>query len=92
MGFARLTARLQELECIKGKIVLVLEGGYNLAAISKCCAACAKVLIGDKNMLKRVQKKAGVAMGGDPMPGKVYSQTVQRVREVHSKYWASMRE
>jgi hypothetical protein len=43
-------------------------------------------------MLKRVQKKAGVAMGGDPMPGKVYSQTVQRVREVHSKYWASMRE
>jgi histone deacetylase 6 len=44
-GYAALTARLTALA--GGRIVLALEGGYNLDAISKSAAACLSVLLGD---------------------------------------------
>jgi histone deacetylase 6 len=44
-GFAAMTARLRALA--GGRCVLVLEGGYNLDAISRCAAACLRVLLGE---------------------------------------------
>lgn len=35
------------LELAGGKLVLALEGGYNLESISKSYAACTSVLLGD---------------------------------------------
>ncbi|MFN2387553.1 MAG: histone deacetylase [Thermoanaerobaculia bacterium] len=45
-GYARLTSRLRGLA--RGKIVLALEGGYNLDAISRSAAACVRVLLGEE--------------------------------------------
>ena len=44
-GFAHLTALLQGVS--RGKIVMVQEGGYNLRQITRCFAACSRVLRGD---------------------------------------------
>lgn len=38
----------QLMEFANGKIVLVLEGGYNLHSLAKSVLACVKVLLEDK--------------------------------------------
>jgi histone deacetylase 6 len=43
-GFAHMTAMLKALA--GGKLVLLLEGGYNLRSISRSMAACVEVLLG----------------------------------------------
>src|SRR5262249_17654423 len=45
-GYAEMTRRL--LPLARGRLVLALEGGYNLAAIASASAACARVLLGEK--------------------------------------------
>jgi histone deacetylase 6 len=40
-----MTARLRELS--GGRLVLALEGGYNLEAMARSAAACLSVLLGD---------------------------------------------
>jgi len=44
-GYAAMTERLSQLA--GGRVVLALEGGYNLDAISASAAACLRVLLGD---------------------------------------------
>jgi len=44
-GYAQMTARLATLA--GGRVVLALEGGYDLEAISKSAAACLRVLLGE---------------------------------------------
>ena len=44
-GYAHMTAMLQTLA--GGKIVVALEGGYNLRSISRSAAACLSVLLGE---------------------------------------------
>ncbi len=44
-GFAAMTERLQRLS--GGRMVLALEGGYNLKAISASAASCLRVLLGE---------------------------------------------
>ncbi len=44
-GYAAMTSRL--LPLAGGRVVLALEGGYNLDAISASAAACLRVLLGD---------------------------------------------
>eukprot|EP01135_Chromosphaera_perkinsii_P007281 Nk52_evm89s745 gene=Nk52_evmTU89s745 len=44
-GFAHMTSLLKPLA--NGKLVLALEGGYNLRQISECCCQCTKALLGD---------------------------------------------
>jgi len=44
-GYAAMTSRLLSLS--KGRVVLALEGGYNLDAISRSAAACLRVLLGE---------------------------------------------
>jgi histone deacetylase 6 len=43
-GYAAMTSRLQEMA--KGRLVLALEGGYNLKAIQKSAAECLRALLG----------------------------------------------
>ncbi|KAF8664173.1 hypothetical protein HU200_054921 [Digitaria exilis] len=45
-GYALLLTKL--LRFAKGRIVMALEGGYNLSSIANSVFACAKVLLGDK--------------------------------------------
>jgi histone deacetylase 6 len=46
-GYAALTARLQTLAA--GRVLLALEGGYDLVAISRCAEACLRALLGDED-------------------------------------------
>jgi histone deacetylase 6 len=45
-GYARMTARLQTLA--DGRVVLALEGGYNLSAIARAAEACLRVLLDEE--------------------------------------------
>ncbi|KAA0172293.1 hypothetical protein FNF27_06092 [Cafeteria roenbergensis] len=44
-GFAMMTSRLRELA--SGRLVVALEGGYNLAAIALCTEAVTRILLGE---------------------------------------------
>jgi acetoin utilization deacetylase AcuC-like enzyme len=51
-GYASLASRLVELaaDVCGGRIVLTLEGGYNLEALASCVAATFSMLLGDKDV------------------------------------------
>jgi len=47
-GFATLTSLLMKsVEATHGRVVMALEGGYNLTAVSEGVAACIRVLLGE---------------------------------------------
>lgn len=48
---------LQLITFARGKIVMVLEGGYNLKSIANSVFACAKVLLGEEPSLGSVENK-----------------------------------
>uniref|UniRef100_A0A8D2DMH3 Protein deacetylase HDAC6 n=1 Tax=Sciurus vulgaris TaxID=55149 RepID=A0A8D2DMH3_SCIVU len=78
-GYAHLTHLLMGLA--NGRIILILEGGYNLTSISESMAACAHSLLGDPLpllTLSRPPQSAALAS---------ISETIQ----VHQKYWRSLR-
>ncbi|KAG0045802.1 Histone deacetylase hda1 [Gryganskiella cystojenkinii] len=62
-----------------GKIILALEGGYNLDSIAISGLACAKSLLSDPiGMLEPI------------IPNDVCVQTIHEVMEVQSMYWKSL--
>jgi len=76
--FAHMTHMLKSFA--NGKIVLVLEGGYNLESIAKASAACASVLLGNEpNRLSSM------------VPSEVALQTIHIVCQIQSKFWNSIR-
>jgi acetoin utilization deacetylase AcuC-like enzyme len=46
-GFYEMTRRLQALPSAKGRVIIALEGGYNLKSTARSMAACAAALLGD---------------------------------------------
>ncbi|KAG0011673.1 Histone deacetylase hda1 [Entomortierella chlamydospora] len=62
-----------------GKIVLALEGGYNLESIAVSGLACTKALLSDPiDALEPI------------IPNEVCVQTIHEVMEVQSRYWKSL--
>ncbi|KAL3852489.1 hypothetical protein ACJMK2_016120 [Sinanodonta woodiana] len=78
VGYAHMTHMLSSLA--NGKVVLVLEGGYNLVSISNCMAACTSVLLGDPCPHWAYKP---------PKEGAVNS--IQNVIGTHKKYWKSLK-
>ena len=76
-GYAMLARRLVELaaQWCGGRIVLTLEGGYNLEALALCIAATFSALLGDKD----VRDPLGPARGGEEPVEAV----IQAVRKLH---------
>ncbi|XP_034027750.1 histone deacetylase 6 [Thalassophryne amazonica] len=79
-GYAHLTHLLMSLA--GGRVLLILEGGYNLSSISSSMAMCTSVLLGD----------------APPPSAKPYSPphpsamaTINQVIQYHAPYWRSMR-
>ena len=66
-GYAAMTVRLQELA--GGRVVLALEGGYALEAISADAAACLETLLGDVPPGRARPPKSAVT-GLDPRRGR----------------------
>ena len=76
-GYAALTRRL--LELAGGKVVLALEGGYNLEAIAAAAAAVTRVLLGEKP--------------SEPDPGppnRVADRVIREVLDVHRPFWPDL--
>ncbi len=73
-GYARMTVRLAALA--SGKLVLALEGGYNLEAISRSAAACARVLLGEP----APSQESGA-------PSAVAERILEEVWKTHRSFW-----
>lgn len=65
-----------------GKIILCLEGGYNVNSISHAMTMCTKALLGDPLPMLHT--------AGKP-PSASCIETIQNVLSVHRKYWKSLR-
>lgn len=65
-----------------GKIILCLEGGYNVNSISHAMAMCTKALLGDPLPMLNTAGK---------MPSASCIQTIENVCSVHAKYWKSLK-
>uniref|UniRef100_A0A8P4KPB6 Protein deacetylase HDAC6 n=1 Tax=Dicentrarchus labrax TaxID=13489 RepID=A0A8P4KPB6_DICLA len=79
-GYAHLTHLLMSLA--GGRVLLILEGGYNLSSISDSMAMCTSVLLGDPPPL----------LGNAPPPP--HHSAVATINEVirhHAPYWRSLR-
>ncbi|XP_075812764.1 protein deacetylase HDAC6 isoform X2 [Microtus pennsylvanicus] len=78
-GYAHLTHLLMGLA--NGRIILILEGGYNLASISESMAACTHSLLGDP--------PPALTSLRPPQPGALAS--ITETIQVHRRYWRSLR-
>lgn len=76
-GYARLTARVRSLA--SGRVVLALEGGYDLGAIAASAAACLRVLLGED------PEEAD----GDP-PAAEARRVLELVLATQRPYWGSL--
>ena len=74
--YAHMTHHLSALS--NGKIILILEGGYNLNAISLSMTLCTKALLGDPLPPLAPYKK--------PLSSAV--ETIREVIQYHSGYWS----
>ncbi|XP_034505172.1 histone deacetylase 6 isoform X3 [Ailuropoda melanoleuca] len=78
-GYAHLTHLLMGLA--NGRIILILEGGYNLTSISESMAACTRSLLGDPPPL--------LTLARPPLSGALAS--ITETIQVHRRYWRSLR-
>lgn len=65
-----------------GKIILCLEGGYNVNSISHAMTMCTKALLGDPLPMLHTTGKA---------PSASCIETIQNVWSVQQKYWKSLK-
>jgi len=84
-GFYELTRRLMAVA--QGRLVLALEGGYNLRSISASMAACAHALLGDP----LPGHSSGTLRVFGP-PDAFHEQTVTDVRRHLSRFWPSLHD
>jgi len=63
----------------EGRVVVALEGGYNLATISECATQCARALLGDPLPILQVEKAKDSAI-----------QTVRDVIREQREFWHSL--
>lgn len=78
-GFAAMCAAVRRLaeDCCRGKLVLILEGGYHLNALARSVHGCLEILTGRN----------------DDFPTGVSNATrssLKENREVHQKFWSSL--
>ena len=76
-GFAQMTQRLCGLA--QGKVVMALEGGYNLDAISASTEACLRVLLGEAPDAVELELLSPIS-----------KRVVDRALERHKAYWPDL--
>jgi len=85
-GFAAITRVIMDIaeECCNGKLVITLEGGYNLNGLRDSVKAVLKELAGITNTdPEEIAKKANEEM---------LSGVVTRIKQVHSNFWKVLSE
>ena len=87
LGFCKVSPEMyghmvQQLRSLAGgRVVVALEGGYNLNSISLSMAMCVKALLGDP--------MPPISTGMPPKPSAVES--IRRVVETQSRFWSALR-
>lgn len=74
-GFAEMTRQLCTLA--QGRVVLALEGGYDVDRISACAAACVQVLVHGGVREEEALKT----------PSRETLETLDQLREIHKTFW-----
>ncbi|MCH95192.1 histone deacetylase 15-like, partial [Trifolium medium] len=78
-GYAQMTHMLNALS--GGKMLVILEGGYNLRSISSSATAVIKVLLGDSRVCELENS----------FPSKSGLQTVFEVLDIQNNFWPSLK-
>lgn len=78
-GYAHMTHLLSSLA--NGRIIVALEGGYNLTAIAYSMTLCTKALLGDP--IPSLQLKEEVDL--------VAVESIRNVLDTHAKYWSVLK-
>nr|CAD7261845.1 unnamed protein product [Timema shepardi] len=63
-----------------GRVILCMEGGYNVTSVSHSVVMCTKALLGDPLPVVRINRPLSTSAVDD----------IRRVINVHSKYWKSL--
>jgi histone deacetylase 6 len=79
-GFAAMTARLRALA--GGRLLLALEGGYNLDAIAASGAACLRVLLGDTTAFRDARPRERISPEAE--------RALDRVRRAQAPFWPEL--
>jgi histone deacetylase 6 len=79
-GFAAMTASLHTLA--GGRLLLALEGGYNLNAIAASAAACLRVLLGEKAALQDVRTAERISPAAE--------RALDSVRRAQAPFWPEL--
>ncbi|XP_064631890.1 histone deacetylase 6-like isoform X3 [Lineus longissimus] len=77
-GYAHMTHMLSSLA--NGKVLLALEGGYNLTSISESMAMCTHTLLGDPCPPLNLEHR----------PSDIHVESICNVQDAHSKYWTCL--
>lgn len=80
--FGYLTYMLSNLA--KGKLVMVLEGGFEIKSLCECTEACIETLLDSK----KFSTISNTALNSKPLPVAVNS--IKAVMEVQSRYWRNL--
>lgn len=78
LGYAHMTHMLSALA--NGRVILTLEGGYNLTSISNSMCMCTSVLLGDPCPDLKL-----------PTPKESAIKTIKDVIDVHKNYWKCLK-
>ena len=73
-GYGQMTHMLKTLA--NGRVVLALEGGYNLNSIAKSAHACMSVLLGEAPEIPAILT---------PSPEAV--KTIEKVKNIQAQHW-----
>ncbi|XP_076349298.1 histone deacetylase 5-like isoform X2 [Tachypleus tridentatus] len=81
--FGYLTKQLMQLA--KGKLVMALEGGYDLTAVCDCSQVCVSTLLGENNCSLKAEEVIR-------QPHWVAVEVLQQVISIQASYWPSIKQ
>ncbi|CAI2357705.1 unnamed protein product [Caenorhabditis sp. 36 PRJEB53466] len=73
------------LSYANGKVVLALEGGYDLTSISQAAEQCVQALIGESDDAGRLS-----SLALESLPNQACVETLQKVIAIHKGYWPAL--
>jgi len=88
-GYAALTKRLRTLA--GGRVVVVLEGGYNVPAVARGLHACTAALLGAVEEEEEEEGAAPAAAAGGGAPSEVGARCVRETADALREFWPCLR-
>ena len=89
--FAQMTKEVMSI-APDGKLLMVLEGGYNEANLSAGMVNCVKALLGDDVVVEEGVQQSSSSTTGDPQQHQhQHQETLDEVISIQSKFWTCMK-